>query len=128
MKESHAARRATRSHPNVIEQVIGARRASWRIISSIEQKEESKGNTTQVEKIKEYRKKVEGELEGVCKDILNVLDDHLIPAAVAGESKVRAIVAAQSSIFLQHSDVYFHYRYGTFIVLLHWNIGHDSRN
>ena len=36
--------------------VIGARRASWRIISSIEQKEESKGGPTQMSQ--EYRKKV----------------------------------------------------------------------
>ncbi len=42
--------------------VIGARRASWRIISSIEQKEESKGNQTSVDKIKSYRLKVETEL------------------------------------------------------------------
>lgn len=69
-------------------QVIGARRASWRIISSIEQKEESKGNTTQVEKIKSYRNKVEAELADVCNDILAVLDQHLIPSAQAGESKV----------------------------------------
>ncbi|KAK4704445.1 hypothetical protein P7C70_g1767, partial [Phenoliferia sp. Uapishka_3] len=68
--------------------VIGARRASWRIISSIEQKEESKGNDSQVAKIKAYRQKVEAELSDVCNDILSVLDDHLIPAAQAGESKV----------------------------------------
>ncbi|SAM07575.1 hypothetical protein [Absidia glauca] len=61
--------------------VIGARRASWRIVSSIEQKEESKGNTAQVEKIKTYRQKIELELQDVCKDILNVLTDHLIPNA-----------------------------------------------
>lgn len=35
--------------------VIGARRASWRIISSIEQKEESRGNEERVTIIKEYR-------------------------------------------------------------------------
>nr|CAD1832625.1 unnamed protein product [Ananas comosus var. bracteatus] len=35
--------------------VIGARRASWRIISSIEQKEESRGNEDHVSMIKEYR-------------------------------------------------------------------------
>jgi 14-3-3 protein epsilon len=69
--------------------VIGARRASWRIISSIEQKEEAKGNSSQVAKIKAYREKVEGELADVCNDILSVLDAHLIPAAQAGESKVR---------------------------------------
>jgi 14-3-3 protein epsilon len=32
--------------------VIGARRASWRIVSSIEQKEETKGNEGHVTKIK----------------------------------------------------------------------------
>jgi 14-3-3 protein epsilon len=69
-------------------QVIGARRASWRIISSIEQKEESKGNDAQVTKIKSYRTKVEAELADVCNDILGVLDQHLIPSAQAGESKV----------------------------------------
>lgn len=38
--------------------VIGARRASWRIISSIEQKEESKGLVDNATRIKAYRKKV----------------------------------------------------------------------
>ncbi|KNA21419.1 hypothetical protein SOVF_043340, partial [Spinacia oleracea] len=37
--------------------VIGARRASWRIMSSIEQKEESKGNENNVKLIKDYRQK-----------------------------------------------------------------------
>ena len=68
--------------------VIGARRASWRIVSSIEQKEESKGNDGQVGKIRSYRQKIEAELSDVCVDILMVLDTYLIPAAEAGESKV----------------------------------------
>ncbi|KAG8927146.1 14-3-3 protein [Tulasnella sp. 408] len=68
--------------------VIGARRASWRIVSSIEQKEESKGNETQVKMIKEYRSKIEEELGKICEDILDVLDKHLIPSAASGESKV----------------------------------------
>jgi 14-3-3 protein epsilon len=68
--------------------VIGARRASWRIISSIEQKEENKGNENHVKRIKEYRNKVEAELSGICQDILNVLDKHLIPSSTTGESKV----------------------------------------
>lgn len=68
--------------------VIGARRASWRIVTSIEQKEESKGNTNQVALIKEYRQKIEAELAKICEDILDVLDKHLIPSAQSGESKV----------------------------------------
>lgn len=68
--------------------VIGARRASWRIVTSIEQKEETKGNSTQVPLIKEYRQKIENELAKICEDILSVLDEHLIPSAKNGESKV----------------------------------------
>ncbi|BFZ60623.1 hypothetical protein YB2330_001663 [Saitoella coloradoensis] len=68
--------------------VIGARRASWRIVSSIEQKEESKGNEAQVTLIREYRQKIEAELAKICEDILEVLDAHLIPSAASGESKV----------------------------------------
>lgn len=68
--------------------VIGARRASWRIVSSIEQKEESKGNELQVKIIKEYRQKIEEELAKICEDILAVLDEHLVPSAKTGESKV----------------------------------------
>jgi len=67
---------------------IGARRASWRIISSIEQKEESKGNSKHVTSIKDYRSKIEQELFGICRDILAVLDTHLVPLANNAESKV----------------------------------------
>lgn len=68
--------------------VVGARRASWRILSSIEQKEEARGNEVNVKQINEYRKKVESELSSICSDIMVVLDQHLIPSASTGESKV----------------------------------------
>jgi len=68
--------------------VIGARRASWRIISSIEQKEENKGNAKQVEMIKGYRNSIEAELNNTCDDILNLLTENLIPSSTSGESKV----------------------------------------
>jgi len=68
--------------------VIGARRASWRIVSSIEQKEENKGNEKHVGRIREYRGHVDKELNEICNDILQVLDKHLIPTATSGESKV----------------------------------------
>ena len=68
--------------------VVGTRRASWRIISSIEQKEESKGSEKHVGIIRDYRLKIEKELERVCGDVLDVLDEALIPKAETGESKV----------------------------------------
>ncbi|XP_030528458.1 14-3-3-like protein [Rhodamnia argentea] len=68
--------------------VIGARRASWRIISSIEQKEESRGNEDHVAAIRDYRAKIEAELSKICDGILKLLDSRLIPSASVGDSKV----------------------------------------
>lgn len=68
--------------------VIGARRASWRIMSSIEQKEESKGNENNVKLIKGYRQKVEEQLSKICNDILEIIDKHLIPSSATGEAIV----------------------------------------
>ncbi|ESR39531.1 14-3-3-like protein GF14 kappa [Citrus sinensis] len=68
--------------------VIGSLRAAWRIISSIEQKEEGRKNEEHVSLVKDYRSKVESELSDVCGSILKLLDSHLVPSATAGESKV----------------------------------------
>jgi len=67
---------------------VGSRRASWRIISSVEQKEGSKGNESNVGHCKEYRTKVEVELQGICDTILGLLDGSLVPGAKDAESKV----------------------------------------
>ncbi|KAI3987764.1 hypothetical protein MKX01_028498 [Papaver californicum] len=55
-------------------------------MSSIEQKEESKGNEQNVNLIKGYRHKVEEELSKICSDILTIIDEHLIPSSATGES------------------------------------------
>ena len=68
--------------------VIGARRASWRILSSIESKEATKGVEEHKKVIAEYRATVEKELEETCAEILALLDDNLLPASNSGESKV----------------------------------------
>ena len=68
--------------------VIGARRASWRIISSIEQKEESRGNDDRVKTIRDYKAKIESELAGICEGILKLLESALVPSAASEDSKV----------------------------------------
>jgi 14-3-3 protein epsilon len=67
---------------------VGSRRAAWRIITSVEQKEKTKGNTENAGWAKEYCGKVEGELQKICDTILTLLDKGLIPKAGNGESKV----------------------------------------
>ncbi|KAM9860266.1 14-3-3 protein beta/alpha-A [Aulostomus maculatus] len=66
--------------------VVGARRSSWRVISSIEQKTE--GNEKKQQMAREYRLKIESELQDICHDVLNLLDNFLIPNASQPESKV----------------------------------------
>uniref|UniRef100_A0A914XLU9 14-3-3 domain-containing protein n=1 Tax=Plectus sambesii TaxID=2011161 RepID=A0A914XLU9_9BILA len=66
--------------------VIGSRRAAWRILSSIEQKDktdESLANLT-----KDYRLEVEKELHDISSDVLDLLENKLIPSATNAESKV----------------------------------------
>merc|ERR1712238_34817 len=60
----------------------------WRIITSIEQKEKTKGNEEQANHAREYCGKVESELDKICNTILGLLDGNLIPKASTGESKV----------------------------------------
>lgn len=66
--------------------VVGARRSSWRVISSIEQKTE--GNEKKHSMAREYRQQIEKELNEVCNDVLSLLDKHLVPKASNAESKV----------------------------------------
>ncbi|XP_054477017.1 14-3-3 protein zeta-like [Anoplopoma fimbria] len=65
--------------------VVGARRSSWRVVSSIEQKAEGERKKAMA---KEYREKIEKELEDICRDVLNLLDTYLIVNTEEAESKV----------------------------------------
>ena len=68
--------------------VVGARRASLRIIGSIEAKEKSKPENTKAEVIGGYKAKVEQELNSICNDILALLDANLIKDSLESEPKV----------------------------------------
>jgi len=68
--------------------VIGSRRASLRIITSIEQKETAKKNEHQATMVGDYRRTVEKELGEICRDVLAVLDKDLVPNAQTGEGKL----------------------------------------
>ena len=68
--------------------VVGTRRAAWRVLSSIEKKENNKGNSSNVEKVKHYKGQIEEELTKVCQDILVLLENHLIPNTNTEEAQV----------------------------------------
>jgi len=64
--------------------VVGARRSSWRVVSSIEQKSEDRKQTL----AHDYRDKIETELRNVCQEVLGLLDKHLIAKSSTPEGKV----------------------------------------
>ncbi|KAL7574427.1 hypothetical protein ACA910_015802 [Epithemia clementina (nom. ined.)] len=64
--------------------VIGSRRASWRVITSIEQK----GDADKATHVKDYKEKIEGELVTICDEILSIITDSLVPNSMSEEAKV----------------------------------------
>jgi 14-3-3 protein epsilon len=64
--------------------VIGSRRASWRVVTSIEQK----GDADKMSIIKDYKAKIEAELVDICNDILGIIEESLIPNSTSEEAKV----------------------------------------
>ena len=59
---------------------VGSRRTAWRALTSIETKEEAK-SSKYLPLLRDYKEKIEGELNQYCNDILQVLDQKLIPAS-----------------------------------------------
>ena len=70
--------------------ITGTLRTSWRTVEGIEKVETSNGRATLREQalIRRQREKIELELADACKDLLDLLDRHLVPAAEAGEERV----------------------------------------
>jgi len=64
--------------------VIGSRRASWRVLSSIE----GKSDSSHVPLIQDYKKKIEDELVSICDEILEIIANELIPQSASDEGKV----------------------------------------
>merc|ERR1712122_412341 len=61
--------------------IVGARRSSWRVISSIEQKTEEDNTNNKYGITKKYREKIEEELKKICDEVLGLLEKFLIPQA-----------------------------------------------
>ncbi|CAK4630380.1 unnamed protein product [Aphanomyces euteiches] len=62
---------------------VGPRRASWRILRSIEEKATDKSN---VAAIQSYRDKIHREIQDICADVVATTDDFLLPNATSTES------------------------------------------
>jgi len=65
--------------------IISNKRASWRLLNSLEKKEK---NSTQANYIKEIKTNIENEMTKICDEIQNVIDKFLIPNIKDSETKV----------------------------------------
>nr|CAX70971.1 conserved hypothetical protein [Schistosoma japonicum] len=66
---------------------VGARRSSWRILNSLETRENGKEQYN-AQILTLFRNNVEKELDEICTSILDLLRDYLVPKAASDESKV----------------------------------------
>jgi len=67
--------------------VVGSRRASLRIIGSIETKEKEKGSDN-LQSVTSYKTKVKEELTKICEDVISLLDKTLITEGLSKEPAV----------------------------------------
>ena len=82
---------------------VGSRRTAWRVITSIENKEEGKSSKF-TPQLKEYKEKVEKELETICNEITDLLTKKLIPVVTSKQAEVKqsspdSKAAAQAQVF-----------------------------
>lgn len=86
--------------------IVGAKRSSWRVISSIEQK--SQGDKQRIHLVGLYRGNIELELKNVCNDVLTLLDTYLIKDD--DEISTLTNAEAESAVFyLKMKGDYFRY-------------------
>lgn len=90
--------------------VVGARRSSWRVISSIEMKQQD-SDAGRGKLARTYKKKIEQELEDVCDDVLKLLEEFLIPATtqdpnVEAGAGIEALVESKVFYLKMKGDYY----------------------
>jgi 14-3-3 protein epsilon len=66
---------------------VGARRTAWRVVNSLEQKDEAKGSA-HLSLLQTFKAKLEGELDTICGEIIKFLDDILLKNTEDSETRV----------------------------------------
>ena len=67
--------------------IVSDKRSSWRILNSLEKREEKK-NSSQIVNIKEVKENIEKELTQICDEIEKIIDKYLLQNAPDIENKI----------------------------------------
>jgi len=94
--------------------VVGARRSSIRVLSSIENKARENNHDLKRTAAENYREKIEKELKDICQEVLDLLTDFLIPnsddALKNSSSEAEKEKAVESKVFyLKMKGDYYRY-------------------
>ncbi|KAL8599512.1 hypothetical protein ACOMHN_061558 [Nucella lapillus] len=87
--------------------VVGARRSSWRVVSSIEQKTDVSENRQAL--TKKYKEKIETELKNTCTEVLTLLDKFLIVQTKDDDSNLSEDVVESKVFYLKMKGDYYRY-------------------
>jgi len=86
--------------------IVGAKRSSWRVISSIE----AKATAEKEDLAKSYRGKIETELKNVCNEVLELLEKYLVKGALEKLTPGGENDLAESAVFyLKMKGDYYRY-------------------
>ncbi|OWF44669.1 14-3-3 protein zeta/delta-like [Mizuhopecten yessoensis] len=89
--------------------VVGARRSSWRVISSIEQKKASDPADKKKPIVVEYKAKITSELTDICNEVLKLLEDKLIPAVEVQTNQPQSDDKESLVFYLKMKGDYYRY-------------------
>lgn len=87
--------------------IVGTKRSSWRVISSIEQK----SSDSKQELASKYRLQIEEELNNVCQEVLDLINDHLLEKTLteADEKSKDEKSVEQAVFYLKMKGDYYRY-------------------
>lgn len=84
---------------------VGSRRTAWRVVSSVESKEDVKAGP-HAALLKSYRAEIEKELSNICVEIIEMLDTKLIPRAKEAKGDPTEVAQAQVFYLKMKGDYY----------------------
>ena len=78
--------------------ITGVKRQSWRIMCCLELTAETQ-NDPKAHLVKQYRERIEGELEKTCLEIIELIDNYLLKVAVNKETLMPGKFMNQKELF-----------------------------
>ena len=84
---------------------VGSRRTAWRVVSSLQTKEEAKTDW-QTKLLNDYKAKIEQELDVICNEVIKILDEKLIGGSQQCSGDAKGVAQCQVFYLKMKGDYY----------------------